>query len=140
MLRALSPPLMDSTLEFQLAVHSVLQRDDRYSAQAYAFLCDALPFTVKLLNRQDADDRHVTGQELLEGFRALSLREFGPMALFVLKEWGITCSEDVGNMVYNLIEVKFFGKNDTDSINDFSDGVCLTEALTSPFRVTKSKP
>lgn len=131
---------MDSTPEFQHALHTVLQRDDRYSAQAYAFLCAVLPFTVKHLGRQDADDRHVTGQELLQGFRALALRDFGPMALYVLHEWGITRSEDVGNMVYNLIEAKYFGKNDSDSINDFSDGVCLTEALTRPYQVTKRTP
>lgn len=131
--------MKDHTLEFHLAVHSVLQRDDRYPVQAYAFLCEALPFSVALLNRQDEEDRHVTGQELLQGFRALAIQEFGPMALLVLNEWGITKSEDVGNMVYNLIATKFFGKNDTDSINDFSDGISLSEALTAPFRVSKSK-
>ena len=132
--------MQDQPLEFHLAVHTVLKRDSRYPAPAYAFLCEALPFAVAMLGREDAEDRHVTGQELLKGFRAFAIQEFGPMALLVLNEWGITCSEDVGNMVYNLIDSKFFGKNDTDSIEDFSDGVPLSEALMAPYRVSKPKP
>ncbi|HSJ04949.1 MAG TPA: Minf_1886 family protein, partial [Verrucomicrobium sp.] len=63
--------------------------------------------------------------------------QFGPMAAFVIADWGLTCSEDVGNMVYNLIGVGYFGKNETDSVEDFSDGVALMEALNRPFRVAR---
>jgi uncharacterized repeat protein (TIGR04138 family) len=125
--------MMKDTVAFHIAVHEVRQRDPRYAPHAYAFLCDALDHAVKLLNREDADDRHVTGQELLVGFRALALDEFGPMANFVMQEWGIKSSEDVGCMVYNFIEVGFYGKNDTDSIEDFSDGVNMKEALNAPY-------
>ncbi len=123
---------------FYLAVRDAQKRDPRFAPQAYAFLCDALAHTVKLIGREDVEDRHVAGPELLAGFRDLALREFGPMALCVLNDWGITCSEDVGSMVYLLICVGHFGKNETDSIEDFSDGVSLKEALTKPFRPAKS--
>lgn len=125
--------LMKNTVAFHIAVHEVRQSDARYAPHAYAFLCDALDHAVKLLARDDAEDRHVTGQELLAGFRDLALREFGPMALFVMHEWGIKTSEDVGRMVYNFIEIGFFGRNDTDSLNDFSDGVNMAEALRAPY-------
>ena len=125
-------------MQHKQTIHEVLQRDARYPAPAYAFLCDALPHTVEMLARADEKDEHVTGQQLLAGFRDFALKEFGPMALFTLHEWGIHRSEDVGNMVYNFIAVKYFGKNETDSLNDFSDGVSLDEALSKPFRVTKA--
>ncbi len=123
---------------FHLAVRDAQKRDPRYAAQAYVFLCDALGHALKLLKRENAEDRHVAGPELLAGLRDLALREFGPMALCVMRDWGITRSEDVGNMVYLLINAGYFGKNETDSIEDFSDGVSLEEALTKPFRPAKS--
>lgn len=123
---------------FQLAVRDAQNHEPRYAAPAYAFLCEALGHTLKMLGREDSSDRHVAGPELLAGFRDLALREFGPMALCVMHDWGITCSEDVGNMVYLLINVGYFGKNETDSIEDFSDNVSMQEALTKPFRPVKS--
>lgn len=128
---------MRETFALQLAVHEVRQRDSRYLPEAYAFLCEALTHTVKMLERESEEDRHVNGRELLAGFRDLAVLQFGPMAAFVISDWGLTCSEDVGNMVYNLIGVGYFGKNETDSVEDFSDGVALMEALNRPFRVAR---
>jgi uncharacterized repeat protein (TIGR04138 family) len=125
---------MKDSISFHLAVQEVLKRDARYARESYAFLCEALAHAVKMLGREDADDHHVTGPELLAGLRDFALQEYGPMALFVMHEWGIHQSEDVGNMVYNLIGIGYFGKNDTDRLEDFSDGVDLTEALRKPYR------
>ena len=129
---------MNQEHDFHLAVSKAQKRDPRFGPQAYAFLCHALAHTLKLIGRSDAEDRHVAGPELLAGFRDLALREFGPMALCVMRDWGISCSEDVGSMVYLLIYAGYFGKNETDSIEDFADGVSLQEALTKPFRPAKS--
>ena len=118
---------------FHLAVQCVQRRDPRYAFNAYAFLCEALEFTTKDLGRAEKESRHVTGQELMAGFRKFALQEFGPLAWLVMREWGVSCSEDVGNMVYNLINVRYFGRNDTDRIEDFSDGISLEGELTKPY-------
>ena len=128
---------MKNTVAFHIAVHEARKRDACYAPQAYAFLCDALDHSVKLLARENAEDRHVTGQELLVGFRDLALHEFGPMALFVMHEWGIKTSEDVGRMVYNFIDVGFYGRNETDSIEDFSDGVNMEDAFQKGKKIRK---
>lgn len=128
---------MKDNFAFQLAVHQVQQRDTRYSVQGYAFICDSLAHTVRMLERDSKEDQHVAGPELLQGLRDLALDQFGPLALLVLNDWGIRCSEDVGNMVYNMIEVGYFGKNESDRLEDFSDGVSLDEFLTKPFRAKK---
>lgn len=130
---------MRESFALQLAVHEVQQRDNRYAPESYAFLCQALGHTVKILERENDDDRHVNGRELLSGFRDLAVLEFGPMAAFVIRDWGLERSEDVGNMVYNLIGVGYFGRNETDSIDDFSDGVDLMEALRRPFQVARRR-
>lgn len=125
---------MKDNFAFHLAVHEACRKDDRFAPQAYAFLCDALEHTVKMLGREESESRHVTGQEILAGWRDLAVLEFGPMANVVMREWGIRRSEDVGAMVYNFIGIGYFGKNETDSIEDFSDGVDLLEALGRPFQ------
>ncbi|MFZ4763836.1 MAG: Minf_1886 family protein [Roseimicrobium sp.] len=125
---------MKDSFAFHLAVHQACLRDTRYAREAYRFLCDALDHTVKMLGRAESGSRHVTGQELLAGWRDLAVMQFGPMATWVMGEWGIHRSEDVGAMVYNLIVLRYFGKNESDSIDDFSDGVDMEEALSKPFQ------
>jgi uncharacterized repeat protein (TIGR04138 family) len=43
----------------------------------------------------------------------------------------------VGNIVYNLIDCDYFGKMETDSIDDFKGGFDFEEALTRPFLPSK---
>jgi uncharacterized repeat protein (TIGR04138 family) len=55
------------------------------------------------------------------------------MSLILLDQWGLKRGEDVGNIVYNLIGVGYFGKNDGDSLEDFSGGYDFTTAFSEPF-------
>jgi len=125
---------MKETFAFQIASHEARRRDSRFAHEAYGFLCDVLEHTVKMLGRDEAESRHVSGPELLAGWRDLAMLEFGPMAGVVMREWGVRCSEDVGAMVFNFINIGYFGKNETDHIEDFSDGVNMEEALQKPFQ------
>lgn len=83
---------------------------------------DSLHIAAKKFRDESADDQHVSGQELLAGFREHVLNEYGPMSLLILEQWDLHKGEDVGNIVYNLIDVGYFGKNDGDSITDFAGG------------------
>ena len=59
-----------TTPTFEDAVSRIVQKDSRFSERAYAFLKDALDFTMQRIEEQEAgSQRHVSGQELLEGFR-----------------------------------------------------------------------
>lgn len=124
---------MKEQLAFQIALHEVQKRDQRYAPQAYAFICDALAYTVKKLGRDKSEDRHVNGTELLHGFREFALQQFGPLATLVMREWGVLANEDVGNMVYNLIATNYFGKSETDRLEDFSDSIPLLDYLSRPY-------
>ncbi len=117
---------------FAQAVHYAIQHDTRYRPEAYDLVRQALNHAAELF-RKDQEDQHVTGQELLEGFREHVLKEFGPMSLTTLHQWGLSEGLDVGNVVYNLIEVGYFGKNDGDSIEDFAGGYDFEAAFTKPF-------
>ena len=132
-------------LQFEQAVESILKREKRYDPLAYLFLKDALDFTLK----RAADDnggeaRHVTGTELCHGFRDLAVQEFGPMAGTLMIEWGLRESSDIGEMVFHLIDEQMFGKQDSDTKEDFAGAYDFDEAFVKPFepkqRTPKSAP
>jgi uncharacterized repeat protein (TIGR04138 family) len=129
---------MKENISFQVAALIACQRDPRFAPDAYGFLCDVLAHTVKMLGREEAPDRHVSGPELLAGWRDLAVLEFGPLGHLVMREWGVQCSEDVGAMVFNFINIGYFGRSDTDRIEDFSDGVDLQASLKRPFKVKQA--
>lgn len=117
------------------AIGSIIKRDARFHPQAYIFLKEALDFTVqRIMEANQGRQRHVTGQELLAGFRDLALKEFGPMAATMLREWGLCQCQDVGDMVFNLIDEKVFGKQDSDSKDDFSSIYNFDDAFVKPFQ------
>ena len=121
-------------LRFDAAVENILQRDDRYDSGAYFFLQDALDFTLKRAKEENnGENRHVTGGELLLGFRDFARQEFGPMSLTLLHEWGLTQCSDVGEMVFHLIEEGMFGKQDSDSREDFNEVYSFDAAFRDPY-------
>jgi uncharacterized repeat protein (TIGR04138 family) len=55
------------------------------------------------------------------------------MVVTVLDHWRIQSCEDIGNIVFNLIEAREFGKADGDSIEDFRGGYNFQDAFVKPF-------
>jgi len=108
----------------------ILDKDARYTPEAYLFVRGGLDHTVRQLEKP----RHVSGQELLDGMREYALKEFGPVAKRVLSEWGINECIDFGNIVFNLVNEGLLGKTDEDSLEDFMDGYDFHEAFIRPFR------
>ncbi len=125
-------------IQFDIAVKTILEGDRRYEADGYFFLRDALDHTIKTLRKEELiEHRHVSGPELLEGVVAHAIEKFGSMAVPVLEAWGIREGEDVGRMVFQLIEVGAFGKSDEDSPDDFSGVMEMQERLLAPYRPTR---
>lgn len=120
---------------FQESVENIVSQDSRYDREGYAFLRDALESTLKRRKKErKSPGTHVSAAELLDGFRLHALQEFGPMAVTVLDYWGIRSCEDVGNMVFRLVEEGVFGKTDEDSIDGFRNGYDFHDAFVRPFR------
>jgi uncharacterized repeat protein (TIGR04138 family) len=125
---------MNEETSFQQAVSEICARDPRYAAESYFFLREALDFTVKTLKKPaEGPERHVSGQELAEGIRQFALQEFGPMALTVLRAWGLQRTEDLGEMVFNLVECGKLGKTEKDDRRDFANGYDFFEAFGKPY-------
>ena len=121
-------------IDFEDALAQVVARDPRYTADAYRFLQVALTDAVSVQRKETrGEDRHVSGAELLEAFRKRSLKEYGPMVMTVFGEWGISCGEDVGEMVFNLIDIGAFGKSERDRREDFVGVYDFNDAFVVPF-------
>jgi len=112
------------------ALAPILEHDDRYSGDAYIFVRHALNYTVTTMGIKG----HVTGQELLEGIRRYALKKFGPMAKFLLHEWGVKSCEDFGDIVFNMVKAGLLGKTEQDSVKDFRSTWDFHEAFEKPFQ------
>lgn len=125
------------TQSFEAVLEQILTQDPRYAREAYHFVREALDYTQQAISRANQGRmRHVTGQELLAGIRAYALKQYGPMALTLLQEWGVRRCEDFGEIVFNLVDAGVLSKTETDSRRDFAHGYDFDEAFRKPFLPT----
>lgn len=115
--------------DLENAILDVAQKHGRYKPNAYRFTLDAVGFTVRALE----ENRHVSGNELLEGIRRLALDRFGPMAKTVFEQWGVVTTEDFGAIVFQLVDEGLLGKTEQDKMSDFARGYDFHEAFVRNF-------
>ena len=142
-MRAINEPVKTRKMHeasFEEGLETILAKDMRYHRDAYLFVREALDFTQKATIRERREGLHVTGQELLAGIRDFALAQFGPMAITLLEEWGITRCEDFGEIVFNMVENGLLAKTKTDSREDFQNGYDFDEAFRKPFLPKKKAP
>ncbi|MCK4755553.1 hypothetical protein KAS56_01315, partial [candidate division WOR-3 bacterium] len=85
--------------------------------EAYLFVLEALFCTRKKFKKE----KHVSGQELLEGIKDLALNRYGSTAKMVFNHWGIKKTVDLGDIVFNMVNAKLLSKTEEDSLDDFKD-------------------
>ena len=56
------------------------------------------------------------------------------MTLRVLNHWGITRTEDFGNIVFNLVDNKVLSKDSEDNIDSFQNGYDFKEVFDQGYR------
>jgi uncharacterized repeat protein (TIGR04138 family) len=105
-------------LQFQEDVLDELQeRNPRFHARSYEFVMQALQSVIQSLD----EPRHISGRELTEGVRELAIGRYGLLAKSVLEHWGIHGTEDVGHVVFAMVEQGLLVKEDDDTPEDFVD-------------------
>jgi uncharacterized repeat protein (TIGR04138 family) len=105
-----------ATLETAFA--EIRRRDGRYHERAYVFVLAALEFAQSRLPAR----RHLSGGELAWACRDFALEQFGLLADTVLAYWGVNATDDLGRIVFLLIDVGLLARQASDRIEDF-DGV-----------------
>ena len=118
-------------------MEQILQKNDDYPADAYFFIRAALDATVEKC-RKPSDNPHLSAEELYFGFCAYALEEYGPLALAVMEQWGVTESSHVGDLVYNLIDVGVFGKQEGDRREQFNGLTPVATLLNAPYETLDS--
>ena len=101
----------------------IVAKDSRYDARAYALLMD-------VVHRREEGDF-----DLLDEFRETALDQYGPLAYTVLTEWGVTCTEDIGEMMFNLAEAHRVERKEGDTPESFVGGYDFKEAFLGPYEV-----
>ncbi len=116
-----------------LSAEDVLERirelDPRYQDRAYLFVLATLEYG----QRQRAVRGHITGEELARACRDFALEQFGLMARQVLSHWGIRCTEDIGCIVFLLIDAGLLMRQDSDRIEDFESVYDFAEAFDAGY-------
>ena len=127
----------------------LLEKDRRYTFEAYVFLFEALNFAQTVLQmgaesptepiaeneEPPGEQHHVTGQELCEAIRRFALHQYGYMAKTVLNSWGIHGTADFGEIVFNLIRVGQMRKTPSDARVDFDNVYDFDTALKQGFKI-----
>ena len=138
----------------------LLQRDRRYKVDAYLFVLEALTYAQDTLglgaepseedletravdqespssgrsrggrSRRRPAERHLTGQQLCEAARSYALQQYGFLARTVLGTWGIRSTRDLGEIVFNMIDIGQMRKTRKDKREDFHDVYDFDEAFT----------
>ncbi len=100
-------------------------RHPRFHEKAYLFVLASLHQVIASLD----EPRHIAGRELAEGVRGLAIERYGPMARTVLEHWGIHRTDDLGDVVFALVEQGVLIKQEEDSREDFADIFDFEEAF-----------
>lgn len=135
--------VMPMSSAFQ-AMYNLLQSDRRYKFEAYNFVREALnsaqqqrrsPTTATEESSSEPKSSHITGQQLCEACRHYALDQYGLMAPKVLASWGIQCTGDFGEIVYNLIRIDQMRKSESDRREDFDDVYSFANAFEPQFKL-----
>ncbi len=103
----------------------ILEKDVRFSKEAYVFMLDSLRALIESMDVA----RHVSGRELSQGCRNHAIELYGPLARTVLEYWGIRSTRDFGDIVFNLIAARQLTKTESDNREDFCDVYDFAEAF-----------
>ena len=123
-------------------IAEIVRRDGRFAYEAYEFMFEALSQTQRMFGRAPVEgetpgrDHHVSGPEILKGVISLAREEFGFLARTVFNQWGLRKTDDIGEVVFNLIEADLLSKTESDRRADFQDLFDLDRALVDGFSIS----
>jgi uncharacterized repeat protein (TIGR04138 family) len=136
-------------------IEELAQRDPRYAPEAYQFVFDALDYAARRAGRAPAgtpppspaagggqgggatagDEEHISVPDFIRGARELALRDFGMMASAVFRAWGVRRSDDLGEIVFNLIGAGLMDPAAADDRGAFHDACDLETGLVDGYRI-----
>jgi uncharacterized repeat protein (TIGR04138 family) len=92
-------------------------REPRFHERGYLFVLAALEYT----QARRTERRHVSGAELAHAVRDLAIERFGVLAREVLEHWGIRSTDDVGDVVFAMVDLGLLAAQPHDTRADFAN-------------------
>lgn len=139
---------------FNTSFLELLKRDKRYKAEAYIFVYETLTYAQNVLKLgktaknepldgklppewepNDESGNHITGQDLCWAARDYAVLQYGPLAKTVLNSVGIHKTDDIGAVVYNLINIHLMRKTQEDSQDDFNGVFDFDTVFSEPYQI-----
>ncbi len=97
----------------------------RYPIDAFHFVRRALDHAVHSVHEDPGQleeaERHVSGRQLCEGLRDLALKQYGMLARPILRRWRINRTEDIGRIVFAMVNGGLMQKTSEDTLHDFDE-------------------
>ncbi|HXC24915.1 MAG TPA: Minf_1886 family protein [Gemmatimonadaceae bacterium] len=110
-------------------------REARYAEGAYLFVLAALEYAQEQLRVR----RHINGRELTLACRDMARERYGVMARIVLDWWGLRSTEDIGAVVFTLVELGFLASLPSDTRDQFVNVYNFTDAFDREYPWTVAK-
>ncbi len=125
-------------------IFTIAANDGRYEPAAFFFVNETVAAAVKWLKSGEMNPRdvapsrggegtnfHISGFELLEAFRRLARERWGCLARTVLESWGVRRTEDVGEIVFMMVEDEKleWKRRESDTKDEFRGGFDFREVF-----------
>lgn len=121
---------MSEFAALEAAFAKIGEKDSRYHERGLLFVLAALEYAQGRLPAR----RHLSGPELAWACRDFALEQFGLLAPTVLRHWGIHTTDDIGRIVFHLIDVALLARQPTDLVEDFDRVYDFADAFTTGYR------
>jgi uncharacterized repeat protein (TIGR04138 family) len=96
-----------------------------FPPEAFDFVAKALSFVLESLK----NPRHISGRELVDGLCALAYQRYDYLAPMVLAEWGLVSPQDVGLIVFKMVDMGYMSRRPEDTMDDFELPFTLKQAI-----------
>ena len=123
---------MLNSSETRRKIDNFCAQTGKYHPDAYEFITSCVIAQVNSLEKA----RHLSARELLEGLKKQIHANFGFLADNVLESWHIKTPSDIGEIVFDLIELNILSASEDDKRSDFD----IAMPLTDPETVRKIAP
>lgn len=106
---------MQNMSETRRKINEFYERSGKYAPDAYEFVTGAV---IEQVNRLDPP-RHLSALEVLQGLKKQLTDEFGILTALILESWNIQSASDIGEIVFDLINLQILSASAEDKRSDF---------------------
>ncbi len=106
----------------------IAESDGRYRREAYVFTLDAFNFAMEERRKRGVNG-HISGIGLCEAIREFAEQSFGYLTRTVFSQWGVTRTDDFGEIVFTMIEHGILSKHEDDRKEDFEAAFSFDEVF-----------